>query len=248
VNQAANPTNAGGDDPDAPKPTPLPPSYGPDDEYEEADFQAGLKAGLTDQAALAMARGNFRKKAITDENLDKNKTSTDNSKDSDPPAGSDGAKGSSLKVYGPKSKSALKTPQGMTEEQVSNVKSILRRDLSEAGYIGKLIVQGSRAAGTATSDKDYDFALVVSPEEFDRILYTKSKFAKPKLSKGDQEALEHSIYYGRIFSREANMPLTKVKIWQYLGVSKDKIQLSIIKENGRFDNWPQIPMEYEEND
>ncbi|WP_448150689.1 hypothetical protein [Labrys miyagiensis] len=49
-------------DPSIPKATPLPPAPTSDDPYDIADFRAGLAAGLTDHAALAMAKSNYRTK------------------------------------------------------------------------------------------------------------------------------------------------------------------------------------------
>jgi len=119
---------------------------------------------------------------------------------------------------------------------------MLRAGIAERGYVGNLVVQGSRASGRAIEPgTDLDLALRVEPTEFDRILNEQSKMAKPTPGSANDRSRIRSIEHGRIFAREANLASVRNKIKEiFPGMT---VQLSVIKIGGRFDNGAQIPIE-----
>src|SRR5262249_38316984 len=69
----------------------------------------------------------------------------------------------------------LKVPQGLTEAQFNQAASVIR---AKTGHIkGQVVVQGSRAAGTAKATSDIDFAIRVSRKQFDALI--KARFGTP---------------------------------------------------------------------
>ncbi|WJE54710.1 nucleotidyltransferase domain-containing protein [Bacillus cereus] len=67
-----------------------------------------------------------------------------------------------------KGANGLKIPQGLTEEQFSNMSNLLK---SEFGNISDdIFVQGSRAGGTAKLTSDIDIGVRVSEEQFEGLV------------------------------------------------------------------------------
>lgn len=148
--------------------------------------------------------------------------------------------------FAPRSISSLKIPSGLTEEQFEKMKSTLRASIAQQGYVGNLVVQGSRASGGAIKPStNLDLALRVEPMEFDRILNERSKLANPNPGSSKERSRTMAIAEGRIFAGEARLSSSAEEIKRALGVT---VQFSIAKIGGKFDNGPQISISENSNE
>lgn len=100
-----------------------------------------------------------------------------------------------------------------------------------------MVVQGSRAAGTAKPTSDIDFAVRVSPEKFDELI--KSRFGTPNPGTAKERTMQHAIETGKIQAGEAGLRPLRKELEQLLGMEVD---ISIIRRGGPFDNPPTIPL------
>ncbi|MFE9882714.1 RHS repeat-associated core domain-containing protein [Streptomyces sp. NPDC005784] len=133
-----------------------------------------------------------------------------------------GASGGSL-VAGP--------PQGVTAEQFAEAAQTVR---SGAGHLGDdIVVQGSRAAGTARADSDIDLAIRVSPERFDELV--KERFQTPNPGSAKERTMLHAIETGKIQAGEAGLRGLRKTLEAKLGMEVD---ISVIRQGGPFDNPP----------
>ena len=131
--------------------------------------------------------------------------------------------------------SKLTIPQGiMTEEfQVMS-----QRIVNAAGYISDdIVVQGSRAAGTATITSDIDIAVKIGAKEFDQAIV--KAFGTPNKGSALEKTMQHAIKVGKINSGRAGFSGIKENLQTLLGM---KVDISIIKKGGAFDNGAQIPV------
>ncbi|NUT52073.1 MAG: hypothetical protein HOV94_32980, partial [Saccharothrix sp.] len=130
-------------------------------------------------------------------------------------------------------------PQGLTAGKFAEVSVRLRAGL---GAIGEgevdIVVQGSRAAGTARPDSDIDFAIRVSPERFDELIALRFKTPNPGSSK--EKTMNHAIATGKIQAGELGLSGFRKTLKADLGMEVD---LSVIRVGGPFDNPPfvQVP-------
>jgi hypothetical protein len=124
-------------------------------------------------------------------------------------------------------------PQGLTEEQFADAARTVR---SGAGHLGDdIVVQGSRAAGTARPDSDIDLAIRVSPERFDELI--KERFGSPNPGSAKERTMQWAIDTGKIQSGEAGVSGIRRSLEALLGMDVD---LSVIRQDGPFDNPPFI--------
>ncbi|MGK5510489.1 nucleotidyltransferase domain-containing protein [Brevibacillus formosus] len=132
----------------------------------------------------------------------------------------------------------LSIPQGLTKEQFEKVSSMIRE---KVGHLSDdIVVQGSRAKGTAKPTSDIDIAIRVSPEKFDQLI--KGSFSKvkpPNPGSAKEKTMLHSIETGKIQSGEAKLSKFREQLQQELGMDVD---ISIIKIGGPFDNPPFTPI------
>jgi hypothetical protein len=129
----------------------------------------------------------------------------------------------------------LKVPQGLTEAQFNEAASVIR---AKTGHIeGEVVVQGSRAAGTAKATSDIDFAIRVSQEQFDALI--KASFGTPNLGSAKFRTMQHAIETGKIQAGEAGLRGVRVDLEGKLGMEVD---ISVIRKGGPFDNPPFIPL------
>lgn len=126
---------------------------------------------------------------------------------------------------------ALKIPQGLTECQFCEVSSLIKQGVAQKGYaIDDIVIQGSRANGTARALSDIDIGVRVPDSIFDSIANT--KFLD---SVKNAEVLQKGI----IHSGPAGLGGLEKAVGRYLDMDTD---LSIIRKSGPFDSGPFIPL------
>ena len=106
------------------------------------------------------------------------------------------------------------------------------KDISE-----DIVVQGSRAAGTANVASDIDFAIRVNSKEFDKLII--KSFGSPKEGTAKWKTMQHAIKTGKIQSGEAGLRPLRKNLETLLG--KD-VDISVVKKGGEFDNGIIIPI------
>ena len=135
----------------------------------------------------------------------------------------------------------LSIPQGITPQQFDNISRAVRRVMDERGLGDDAFVMGSRAAGTAKPSSDIDIGIRVSPDKFNEEIeraFKNSQNARARTK-------DVSIRDGRIHSGEAGFDDLKTEISKLLGATRDKVQISIIKKGGKFDNGAQTPLSFD---
>jgi hypothetical protein len=126
-------------------------------------------------------------------------------------------------------------PQGLTSEQFSNASKLIRQKVGDIS--DDIVVQGSRAGGTAKATSDIDFAIRVSPEQFDDLV--KQKFGTPNVGSAKERTMLNAIKTGKIQSGEAGLRGLRKQLQEMLGIDVD---ISIIKSGGPFDSGPTIEL------
>ena len=116
---------------------------------------------------------------------------------------------------------------------------IVRTKSNDLGLGDDLFVQGSRASGTAKSTSDIDLAIRVSPEQFDDFLFNQSRLRNVNPGSANERTLQHAIETGKIQAGEARLSSTRKQLEQMLNM---KVDLSVIKSGGQFDNGAQLPL------
>lgn len=105
-----------------------------------------------------------------------------------------------------------------------------------AGHYGDdMVVQGSRAAGTARPTSDIDFAIRVDSERFDELI--EERFGKPNPGSAKERTMLHAMETGKIQAGEAGLRSLRKALEAQLDMEVD---LSIIRRGGPFDNPPFI--------
>jgi len=129
------------------------------------------------------------------------------------------------------SKSSL--PQGVSKEKFSEASKLIRESVGSIS--DDIVVQGSRANGTAKATSDIDIAIRVSPEKFDVLI--KQYFKTPNPGSAKERTMLHAMETGKIQAGEAKLSGLRKQLESILGMEVD---ISIIKEGGTFDNPPFI--------
>ena len=127
-------------------------------------------------------------------------------------------------------------PQGISQEQFSNASKLLRDRVGDIS--NDIVVQGSRAKGTAKPTSDIDIALRVSGDKFDSLINQYFKIPNPGSAK--ERTMLHAIETGKIQAGEAKLSGLRKELQEIFGMEVD---ISIIKQGGAFDNPPFIPFE-----
>ena len=123
-------------------------------------------------------------------------------------------------------------PQGLSCKQFDEAGRIIRQ--GRAGEISDdIVVQGSRANGTAKPGSDMDVAVRVSDEEFDRLI--KERFGTPNPGSAKERTMQHAIETGKIQAGEAGLRPTGKALKEAIGRDVD---ISVIRKGGPFDNGP----------
>ena len=133
----------------------------------------------------------------------------------------------------------LKIPQGLTNSQFDYLSRVIRAKAAEFGLGDDIVVQGSRAAGTAKPTSDIDIAIRLSSQEFDNFLFHQSKLNRVNPGSAKERTLWRAIETGKIKAGEASLSPVRKQLERYLRM---EIDLSVIKSGGVFDNGPQIPL------
>jgi uncharacterized protein YukE len=123
-------------------------------------------------------------------------------------------------------------PEGITPDQLTAAASRIRA--GAPGLTGDVVVQGSRAGHSAHAASDIDIGLRVDPAHYDRLI---ADFFGPEPTR---EAAVNAVTRGRIFWRHAGLKQLRTALESDLG---RKVDLSIIKRGGLFDNepWLRVP-------
>jgi hypothetical protein len=124
-----------------------------------------------------------------------------------------------------------KVPQGLTQDTFHQ----LSRELLDGTehLNGTVVVQGSRAAGTASPSSDIDFAVLVDQPQFDELV--RRRFGTPNPGSAKERKMEHAIRTGKIQAGEAGLGALRRRLQATLGIDVD---LSVIRRNGPFDTPP----------
>ena len=127
-------------------------------------------------------------------------------------------------------------PQGISQEQFSNASKLLRDRVGDIS--NDIVVQGSRAKGTAKPTSDIDIALRVSGDKFDSLI--NQYFKTPNPGSAKERTMLHAIETGKIQAGEVKLSGLRKELQEIFGMEVD---ISIIKQGGAFDNPPFIPFE-----
>jgi hypothetical protein len=124
-------------------------------------------------------------------------------------------------------------PHGLTAAQFAELAVKLRSGAQQYG--NDMVVQGSRAAGTARADSDIDIAIRVTPEKFEELIA--QRFGRPNVGSAKERTMLHAINTGKIQAGEAGLHPLRRELEALLGMDVD---VSIIRIGGAFDNPPFI--------
>ena len=134
------------------------------------------------------------------------------------------------------------TPQGLTDRQFDGVAQKVRAEAQRQGLGTDIVVQGSRAARTASPVSDIDLGIRVSPQHFDRFLNEQSRLRSPNPGSNLEETRNYAIKNGLIQAGEARMsPVAKSIAREILFTQPDptkRVDLSVVRAGGRFDTSP----------
>jgi hypothetical protein len=114
------------------------------------------------------------------------------------------------------------------------------RAIGFGGISEDIVVQGSRASGNARriiNRSDIDFGIKVDADKFDELI--EKSFGKPNPGSAKERTMLHAIKTGKIQAGEAGLSGLRKELAKELGV---KVDLSIIKKGGEFDNGIQLPI------
>ena len=122
-------------------------------------------------------------------------------------------------------------PQGISQVSFNRAVKLIRE---KTGHISDdIVVQGSRAGGTARPTSDIDFSVRVSPQKFDQLI--KERFGTPNPGSQRESTKMTAIERGRIFARDAGLAPLRDELQRELGFGIE-VDISIIKKGGLFDN------------
>lgn len=127
-------------------------------------------------------------------------------------------------------------PQGISQEQFDKASEIIR---DKVGNISDdIVVQGSRANGTAKPTSDIDIAIRVDSKKFNDLI--NNYFKTPNPGSAKERTMLHAIESGKIQAGEAKLSGLRKQLEIVFGVDVD---ISIIEIGGSFDNPPFISFE-----
>lgn len=129
------------------------------------------------------------------------------------------------------------TPQGLSDAQFADTSLTVHARAQELGLGGDIVVQGSRANGTAKPTSDIDLGVRVSPEKFDNFLNTQSRLASPNPGSNLADTRAYAVENGIIQRGEARMRPTGQALEARLGMDVD---LSVVRRGGNFDTNPNL--------
>lgn len=124
---------------------------------------------------------------------------------------------------------AGKIPQGLEKQPFETASKLIRDTVGDIS--DDIVVQGSRAAGTARANSDIDFAIRVSKEQFDTLI--KQYFKTPNPGTAAERTLLRAIQSGKIQAGEARLSGLRKMLEKQFAMNVD---ISIILKDGPFDN------------
>ena len=127
----------------------------------------------------------------------------------------------------------LKTPQGLDDITFNDLSSTLKNRVGDIS--DDIVVQGSRAAGTAKPTSDIDIGIRVDEIKFSEQI--KKSFGTPNPGSAKERTMLHAVETGKIQAGEAKLSGLRKDLQNSLGMDVD---ISIIKIGGQFDNPPFI--------
>jgi RHS repeat-associated protein len=130
----------------------------------------------------------------------------------------------------------LTIPQGLTAEEFTTMSQMIRNKVGQLS--DDIVVQGSRASGTASAASDIDIAIKMSAKDFSQFLL--KQFKKPNPGSAAEKTMFHAIETGKIQAGEAGLSGFRKELEKLLGMQVD---ISVIKTAGKFDNGVQLPIE-----
>lgn len=137
---------------------------------------------------------------------------------------------------------ARKIAQGFTERQFQRFGRKARQLCREAGLPkGDLVVQGSRAKGLAKNTSDIDIALRVDDKTFFDLAERSLARTHPGTRLRDT-MLRRINVNGQLSSFDLGTDFTRLRRLMLDPESPFKVQFSIIRKGGKFDNGPFIPL------
>ncbi len=122
------------------------------------------------------------------------------------------------------SEDAGKLPQGIDKQSFETASKHIRDTVGDIS--DDIVVQGSRAAGTARADSDIDFAIRVSKDQFDAFI--KQYFKTPNPGSAERTLL-CAIESGKIQASEAKLSGLRKMLKNQFGMNVD---ISIILKDG----------------
>ncbi|MEB3801691.1 nucleotidyltransferase domain-containing protein [Flavobacterium columnare] len=131
--------------------------------------------------------------------------------------------------------SKIKVPQGVTKKAFKVLSDKIR--VKVGSISDDVVIQGSRANGTAKATSDIDIAIKVDGKKFDELV--KKFFGTPNAGSAKEKTMLHAIETGKIQAGEAKLSGLRKEMQEFLGMDVD---ISIIKTGGKFDNGAQIPI------
>ncbi|MET8406154.1 RHS repeat-associated core domain-containing protein [Streptomyces sp900116325] len=126
-------------------------------------------------------------------------------------------------------------PQGISPRNFTIISKMLRAN--GVDRIGKISVQGSRAAQQVGPDSDLDIAILVSPSRYNEMI--KESFPSPRPGNARYKTYTHAVEYGKITAGDVKPRLSNIRnqLQEQLGM---KVDLSVIKIGGDFDKGPYV--------
>jgi predicted nucleic acid-binding Zn-ribbon protein len=126
-------------------------------------------------------------------------------------------------------------PQGLTPDKYAQLAQAIRTGIANnvGDNVVDIVVQGSRAAGTARPDSDIDFAVRVTPDAFGQLI--NKRFGTPNPNSAKEKTMEWAMLSGKIQAGEMGWSGLRKALASQFGM---KIDLSVIEVGGEFDNPP----------
>jgi RHS repeat-associated protein len=150
-----------------------------------------------------------------------------------------GEANTSATVFGPP-RMGLNIPQGLRPSTFDRVSANVRAAIDRMGLGDDVFVMGSRAGGTAKVGSDLDIGIRMAPEQFDQMIA--KSFAGAKNARA--ATMDVAIRDGRIQAGEAGLRSLGKSVASEVGLPPGKVQISVIRAGGVFDNGPQTPLAY----
>jgi RHS repeat-associated protein len=138
-----------------------------------------------------------------------------------------------MKAASSEMNAALKVPQGLSTEGFNTMS---KKIIDNVGHLSNdIVVQGSRAKGTARVDSDFDIAIKLDSDKFAKFLG--EKFKNVNVGSAKEKTFIHAFQTGKIQAGEAGLSSLRKELEKIVGKPVD---ISVIKKGGPFDNGAQI--------